>query len=443
MSDEEQWIVVGGGVSGIAAAFFLRQHNIAAEIVEKDGALGGRMGASQIGERWIDLGGKNVGKRYKLFREFVASLGPHEFEDFGLNSSQVFDGKIVTFDASRRLRSLFSLTRDARFRDVWRLAHLLCKIRSNESYGYLGSKLSASIGRVRDAAPVSAYFSAEFCRRLIRPMSVRMNGAEPDEIYAGNLGSNLLMIMDSFDQLRDGVTPVLNDFMSAYNVRLNSRVDRLLFRDGRVNGVRITNENGASRDLTGCGVILATPAWISAELLAPLDLAIAGLLRRISYYPVSLILAEYNRPIFSPQVRALVLDEDELLSNAGAYSVRDMHLVRYTFSGRSARPHMNDRAEELLEAGEKVLNRYIPVNKSERKRFHARHFDPGLCAYAPFHSDLLDNLKARLSNIPGLQLTGDYVQGASLEACFRAAKKCVEGIQASYTHNEFLTSAVA
>ena len=426
--DKDTWIVVGGGASGMAAAFFLRQHGIDSEIVEKDDVIGGRMGALQLGDRWVDFGGKNVGKRYKLFREFVASLGPHEFEYFGLNSSQVRDGKIVTFDGTRRWRSLVSLARDATMRDVLRFAWLLWRVRSNEEDGYLGSEFFASIGRRHDLSPASSYFSGNFCRRVIRPMSVRMNGAEPDEIYVGNLGSNLRMILDSFDQLRNGLASLLDDFVKAYRVRLNTVVEHLLFRNGRVTGVRIRHENGSSEDLTCRGVILATPAWTSAELVAPFDFSLAEQLRRVSYYPVSLVLAEYDRPIFSPEIRALTFEEGEPLSNAGAYGVHDLHLVRYTFSGRSARRYMGspDRAGELLDLGEAALNRYVPVKKSERKRFRARHFDLGLCAYAPFQSDFMDALKNRACRIPGLHLTGDYIQGASLEACFRSANKCVE-----------------
>lgn len=425
----------------MAAAFFLRQRGIDSEIIERDSAIGGRMGALQLGDRWVDFGGKNLGKRYKLFREFVATLGQHEFEYFGLNSSQVRDGKIVTFDETRRWRTLVEMARHASLRDVVRFARLLWQVRSNEEDGYLGSEFFGSIGRQRDMSPASSYFSGEFCRRIIRPMSVRMNGAEPDEIYVGNLGSNLRMILDSFDQLRNGLAPLLDDFIRAYKVRLNTAVERLLFSNGRVTGVRIRYENGASEDLMCRGVILATPAWTSAGLVASFDFALAQQLRRVSYYPVTLVLAEYDRPIFSPEVRALVFEEDEPVSNAGAYGTHDLHLVRYTFSGRSARRYMSDpdKTEELLDLGEAALNRYIPVKKSERKQFRARHFALGLCAYARFHSDFLAGLKTRTGEISGMYLTGDYIQGASLEACFRSAKNCVEELMQTdcARHEEF------
>src|SRR6185436_6096769 len=107
MSRMDRWIIVGGGASGLAAAFFLRQRGIDSVIVEKDATIGGRMGTVDLGDRSLDCGGKNIGRRYKLFREFAASLGTHPFEYFGLNSSQVIDGKIRTFDANARWRTMF------------------------------------------------------------------------------------------------------------------------------------------------------------------------------------------------------------------------------------------------------------------------------------------------------------------------------------------------
>jgi len=102
MSRSDRWLIVGGGASGLAAAFFLKQRGLESVVIERDNTLGGRMGTVSLGDRSIDCGGKNIGKRYTLFREFAASLGTHAFEYFGLNSSQVIDGRVTTFEASSR-----------------------------------------------------------------------------------------------------------------------------------------------------------------------------------------------------------------------------------------------------------------------------------------------------------------------------------------------------
>ncbi len=48
----------------------------------------------------------------------------------------------------------------------------------------------------------SDVFGDKFCNDILRPIVVRMNGAEPEETYIENLGSNLRMLKDSYEQLR-------------------------------------------------------------------------------------------------------------------------------------------------------------------------------------------------------------------------------------------------
>src|SRR4029453_11665271 len=137
-----------------------------------------------------------------------------------------------------------------------------------------------------DELPVSGYFSSEFCRRIIRPMTVRMNGAEPDEVYVGNLPSNVRMILDTYEQFRDGLAPLLNSFIDQYKVHVNTATDALLLRDGRITGVRLRHANGNNSELHGAGVILTTPAPISPGLTGQILLALTQQLRSVAYFPV-------------------------------------------------------------------------------------------------------------------------------------------------------------
>jgi phytoene dehydrogenase-like protein len=51
MPRTDRWIIVGGGASGLATAFFLKQLGLDSVIVERDSAVGGRMGTVRLGER--------------------------------------------------------------------------------------------------------------------------------------------------------------------------------------------------------------------------------------------------------------------------------------------------------------------------------------------------------------------------------------------------------
>ena len=432
MGSDSTIAVIGGGVSGIAAAHFLKQAGLEVELLERSEHLGGRIGSCRLGDRWLDFGGKNIGRRYHLFRRFTESLGEFRWEYFGINSSQVRDGRIVTFDSSRRWRTVARLLRRCRPSDLIRFGHLCWRARSSEENGYLGSAFFGALGQRLDDRPASDFFGAEFCRRMLRPMTVRMNGAEPDEVYMGNLGTNIRMIFDSYEQLEVGMKQLLDRFAATTRVRLGVRVDGLVERSGRVVGVRATDSSGATRERAYAGVVLATQAPEAARLLEPAAPELAELLGQVRYYPVAVALARYRRDVFSPEVRALVFDQGEVLSNAGSYGINDLDLVRYTFSGRRARRFLarESEPEAWLRRGEELLGRYLPVDPSERIEFVARRFDRGLCAYVPHYERFSSGLTEQLRALPGLFLTGDYLRGASIEACFRASQSCASRIVA-------------
>jgi protoporphyrinogen/coproporphyrinogen III oxidase len=424
--------VVGGGISGIAVSYLLRRRGIESEILEQSDRLGGRIGSCLLGERLLDFGGKNIGRRYRRFREFTASCGDNPYEYFGINSSQVRNGRIITFDSRRRWASLFDLARGCSGRDLVRFGRMCLAVRRDEENGYLGSPYFDALAERWGDPPARSYFSGDFCRRIVRPMSVRMNGAEPDEIHIGNLGSNLRMVLDSYDQLRLGMQRVIEQFEQAATIQLGARVESLIMRDGRIAGLRVSGRGSVAEERFYDGIVLATPAAVSARIAGPAARRLAELLAGVRYYPVALILAEYEREIFTPEVRALVFDEEEPLSNAGSYGFHDLNIVRYTFSGRRARPYLGGEVdmESLLLLGEERLNRHIPVDRRERVRFVGRHFELGLCAYTPHFKRFAGELREELRALPGLYLSGDYLSGASIEACFRAGERCVAAIAA-------------
>lgn len=426
---KKNYAVVGSGAAGIAAAYFLHKHGFNVELIEKETDLGGRIRPFKMGDRWIQLGGKNIGKKYTLFREFTAAVGNFSYEYFGLNSSQVRNGKILTIDGKNRLRSAAQLLKCGSWQDVIRFLQMGAAISRNPNNGYLGGPYFKSLGRRFNNISLDRYFTPEFCKTVIRPMSVRMNGAEPDEVYIGNFGSNLRMLFDSYEQLSDGMGAVLSSFAQKICVRTSTQVEGLVVQGGRISGLRVRDKDGVwEREYDG--VILATQAPIAAKLVQPHANLLAKALEGVSYYPVKVIVAEYKRNIFSEKVRALVFDDDQVISNAGVYGVNDRHIIRFTFSGRTARQYLeaNTDEEKLLTIAEQTLNRYIPVEASERVQFVSKGYSLGLCAYTQNYEDFSTSLNSQLEKLPGLYLTGDYMQGASIEACFRSSQACVNQI---------------
>jgi oxygen-dependent protoporphyrinogen oxidase len=420
--------VVGAGMSGVAAAHFLRQRGYQVEVLEAEAFIGGRAGSTELGDKRIDIGGKNIGRGYRRFREFVREHGSPPLEYFGINSSTFKRGRLRTVDSRRKLASLahvLGLVGPGDFVQLGRLAHL---VKTSPAEGMLGGPAFSRLSEEKDHLSLSHWFGSRAVSDFLRPITLRMNGAEPESYFYGCLGSNLKMLLDSYDQLSLGMADLLGRFERRVPVTFGARVERLVWSGRRVIGVDLERRGHAERRLYD-GVVLALPARAAARLLE--GESIASALSKVTYNPVTLVVSRYRRPVFGTKVRAVVFDRESPLSNAGAYGANDLHTVRYTLSGRIAKSRgaLRDPAEALAVA-EGELGRVVDVRPKERIDFVHRHFEHGLCAYGPYQHRFLRDLVAWERGVDGLTLTGDYLRGASIEACFEAAFEGVERLVA-------------
>jgi oxygen-dependent protoporphyrinogen oxidase len=424
-----RYAVIGGGISGVAVTWYLRRHGIDVEILERDDHLGGRVGPGVLNGVSIDFGGKNVGRSYHRFRAFTHSLGHNPYIYFGMNSSRVENGQIITLDARRRWRAMRELLGHCSARDAQRFLRMVAAIKADEDNAFIGGPYFEWLRRRYDDAVVTEYFTPELLRLLLRPMVLRMNGAEPDEIHLGSLGTNVRLLFDEYEQLELGMGRSMQMFANQGPVRFNTEVQELLVENGRAVGVRARDEAG-THELRYDGVVVALPAPAAATLLEPVAATAAQTLRKVRYFPVTTVIAQYQRDVFTADMRALRFDEGSPLSNAGVYGIGKLDFVRYTFSGRAARPLLTGvpDAERLLLEGEKRLHPIVPVRASERVAFGARSWTTGLCAYARDQHALVQDVRQAAGRIDGLHLTGDYMRGVSLEACFKAGEDCAAEI---------------
>ena len=424
MSERPEAVVVGGGVSGVAAAWYLRDAGWRVTIVEAANRLGGRAAAVRMGEREVTLGGKNIGRRYDRVRKFVEAHGPADYEPFGINSSRVTPRGLRTVDSSRRLHSLLGLVRENSVVDVVRLARWARHVSREPADRWADSPFFERVAGSSGDAVLADAIGPRALATLVRPLTVRMNGAEPDEALLSAFGSNLGTLLDTFDQLRDGFGPVLDRFASTVECRLSSEVAGTAARGGR-RVVEVDGPSGRS-EIEADAVVVAVPAFAAAPLVRDESPSLGRALDTVRYFPARVVVAEYDRPVFTPEVRAIVFGADSALSNAGAYGVEDLGTVRYTFSGRRARGLLDRDASELLGLAERTLGAHMPVSAARRVRYATALWPRAYCAFGPGHHALAHRLSDEVA--PGLRMCGDYVSGASIEACFRSAERAVAGL---------------
>lgn len=422
--------VIGGGISGVAAAYYLQQCGLEVDLYESSSRIGGRIGSECVEGRWLDFGGKNIGRKYRRFREFVTELGGLDFEYFGFNTSQVINGKVVRLNKEKeRLFNILRVLTLAGFGGTLKLLPLVQAVRKDYGQGFLNTPYFNVLADHFDDKSLASFFPKGCADHLIRPVTVRMNGAEPEECYPGNFGSNLALVLDSYEQLKQSMQGMLERFkVHAQSVKLltGHHVKALEYSNGET--VLHYVHGSESRRERYRKVLVALPAVQASALFSDSLPMLSALLDQVQYYPVAVAIARYRDDVFPDMQRAMVFDMFSPLSNAGAYSIRDLGIVRYTFSGTTARSVVTKESlpDDVISLGEKIIEPYFNIKQNSRQNFIYKYIFPGLCAYSPYHYRMLQKLDELVKPFKGLLLTGDYRRGASLEACFRAAAETVD-----------------
>ena len=262
-------------------------------------------------------------------------------------------------------------------------------------------------------------------------MTIRMNGAEPSECFAGNFGSNLKIAFDKYDQIQEGMGSVIKSFLAKVNVISSTKVTDFIIENSRIKGIKVINKNNKEESLFYDKVIVSIPAYAASNLFKSSAPVICDYLDNIKYNPVAIMIVKYQKPVFTSDIRAMVFDKNSALSNAGAYGIQDLDLVRYTFSGKVAEDLINQNTSQsnLLKIAEKIMPTGFNIKDNKSVASVYRFFDKGLCSYSSYHHQNLEQIKNNVSATKGLFLTGDYFCGVSIEACFQSAKQTISNIK--------------
>jgi oxygen-dependent protoporphyrinogen oxidase len=420
-------IVVGSGISGIAAAHRLVERGVKTTILEAEGVVGGRIGTRRHASTEIDLGGRNFTANDRHLLRLLGKLGISELGDYRFNSVAVGRGRHFDMrsggDPWTRGRRLLANLTSAGPIDLLRLRQVVAGARGDTSGGTIGSPFWARLAEETADPAASSYFGRAVAESVLRPWTLRMMASEPDEVYLGNLGPLLGREPGPMKRVRGGMGDFLRAAQGALEMRVGHRVSAVEVERGRVSGVEGEGPDGRPFREVADIVVVATTAPAAATILPALP-SLTRVLRQVAYRPVATVVAEYAHAEFPGDAGGLFLPRGHAVSHIAKYDAD--HRVRFSFAGVAARQAFaGSSLEDLLAIGEASF-RHFGGTLDSRVSFVGNVWYPGLCAHTWMHHRTVQSLEAIAAETCGLVLTGDYWRGNSFEACTIAAVENVD-----------------
>lgn len=459
----KQAIIIGGGISGLATAYLLR---------EKARAAGVELGITLL-EKEQRLGGKIWSRRED---GFLCEWGPNGF----------LDNKPQTLELCRQLGAESQLLRsndNARKRFIFS-GGILNRLPENGP-SFLKSSLISWPGKFRLAMEpfipqyqgtadetLAAFgrrrLGEEALNKLISPMVSGIFAGDPEtmslkscfpriaeleaeygglikamiklakkkkkEIAEGKVVSSAAGPGGVLTSFRDGIqtlTDILHAELGATVVRPGSDVVRI--SAGSTVPYRVaTGEAEYEADL----VITAAPAYATADLLQDLDAGISSVLREIPYATMTVVCFGYERNRIARDLDGFgyLIPKQEGLSTLGTLwdsSIFENRaptgrvLLRSMMGGACFPQYLSLSDAEVEKRVRDDLERAMGITAPPDFIRIFRH-PQAIPQYIVGHGKRLAALDERLTAHPGLLLTGNSFRGIGLNDCVAAAHRAAE-----------------
>ncbi|MBV2358165.1 FAD-dependent oxidoreductase [Thalassococcus sp. CAU 1522] len=416
--------IIGAGVSGLGAAHYLAKRGIPSVIHETGSHVGGRAACIRQGAHAFEIGGKNFSSAWPRFNALLDEFGITEFEDQHPGFHIVLRDKLVALEKSKTLTGDLRLASALGPRGALQFRNFLTYARQNADRLNYSSGLIEEVERRWDHATIDRHFTARLNEGPLRLFSIIMGGAEPSELHP----SLMMLFASGFGKgshhaVAGGIGRFHDSLAAGKTIRFGARVTRIKLFDGHVSGIEVQDETGTRMEPVR-RVISAVPAHVLRQLI---DLPAYGRVAfdRLRYYPLALVNAVYDAPVFRDGVHSIMFEPGAPLGHCSANRLHSPHHVRYTLSGKAARDILDRSDAELVRIAEQTFSKRLPIS-AKRLQVHVARHPGGICGYAPYFTAVKRDILRAVDGIHGFEIAGDYLEGHTMEGCLTSADLAVQ-----------------
>ncbi|REF38182.1 protoporphyrinogen oxidase [Thermasporomyces composti] len=471
-------VVVGGGITGVSAAWFLRQaggDDLAITLVEASARLGGKLQTVEVGDVPVDTGAEAMLNRRPEAVDLARAVGLEARLRYpGTTSSSIWSygalrpvpiGTVMGVPADlAAVESSGVLSPDGVARVARDLELPGPGLDGDVSVGqYATERLGREIvDRLIEPllGGVYAGHADQLSLRATMPQLVPFLRKDPSLVRAAarakataaaasassaSASSSDQPVFAGLDGGVGGLVPAVATAAKA-TVRVNATVREL--RRTTTGWRLVVGSTTDSEVVHADGVVLACPAPAASRLLSDVAPGAAADLAGIEYASMATIVLTFPRSAFpSPLTGSgfLVPPVERRLIKAATFSSRkwpwlaerapEIEVVRCSV-GRHGETDDLDRDDADLVRGALTDLRDVTGVTGRPLASHVTRWRGGLPQYAVGHHDRVARIRAAVAALPGLAVAGAAYEGLGIPACVASARQAATQVLGALTSPE-------
>jgi protoporphyrinogen/coproporphyrinogen III oxidase len=438
-------LIVGGGISGLAAAYYLNKAGVRPTLVEKASHLGGVIRTSVQQGCVLEAGPDSFLAAKPEALDLIREVGLAD-QVIGSNDHLrvtyiLKHGKLVPLPDGLMMMvptKILPLVGT-------RLLSWGTKIRMGLEFLRRPPKAPLADRSVYDF--LLDHYGQESIDYLAEPLLAGVYGGDPREMSVNSVLGRFVEIETKYGSLTRGVLAAPHPKGSGSLFRtlkngLGQLVDKLKDSADVLHGaVESLERNGSGFRARVNGdfieadhVVLATPAGDAARLLQPWNGNLAELLQSVPYTSSVTLSLGYRKDTFDhplngfgflvPKRERKLLAACTWVGNKFSYRVPDDMVLLRCFMGGDA---LKETDESLVVAAQRELRSIMGLQAVPVFQSIAR-WPNAMAQYTVGHSQRLEQIESIVKDIPGLHLAGNGYRGIGLPDCIKAGKEAATRI---------------
>ena len=437
MTRKPKIIIVGGGTSGLAAAYTLRSKygdELEVVVLEASDRAGGRIAGEEIDGFSIHTGASVFHESFETVRNLAENLGvPLEMSPRKKGGHVYRDGKFWGIYSNGSLKQMLTTIRTIfSFRlltpkAMWQSMRFfgMLKTRSKDidfqdHLRMLDLDTHESLAEFMEANSLTEYLEQA------GEADINCFTAGFSEQVGAAFGMALLWLWTLNQSERSclperGVGEFANALVEACagDIRLSTPVQRIVFEDRTVKGV-IVIEGGRAVNLEADAVICATPATKAIKIVPDLPSEVKRVLTRITYsscinMAIGLdknILPEGSHAaVFPPDSGTFLTFVSNLASMAPRAAPEGKSLVHALVIGEHAKKLFTLSDTEAANRIIEEICKYLPAMPAKPLFTRVYRWPEALClAPGGMLKEIYEMRQQKLADLEGLFLAGDYMR---------------------------------